>query len=358
MRRRSLLRMFATAPILAACATSVPPAPQPGLRALWVDGFHAGIRSRAECDLLISDARAAGIRMLLVQVRRRSDALFRASPEPVVAELEPRFDPLPYLCTLAHAQNPRIEIHAWLNALVAADEANMLQPGHLATSNGPAARGNAHWLSQTREGTVSQDKLVFFDPGREFGFNPTSVSRFLAGSSQAQPIATDPRWRQWRRDQVSALVRDIATQARAAKPWIKLSAALIPWGDGPVSRAGFANSAPYADVFQDWLAWLDEGLLDIAIPMQYDREADTRQRAWFDRWIAFHKQQRGTRTLLIGLGAFMNTMQETAEQARRAITPLPDGANAQGVCIYSYANAGLAGARLADVARALDATRA
>jgi uncharacterized lipoprotein YddW (UPF0748 family) len=41
-------------------------------RALWVDGFHAGIRSAKEVAQLIEDAKRANVNTLIVQVRRRA----------------------------------------------------------------------------------------------------------------------------------------------------------------------------------------------------------------------------------------------------------------------------------------------
>src|SRR5688572_19219181 len=54
----------------------------PELRALWVDAFHEGIRSPAEADTLIAAARRANINTLIVQVRRRGDALYTKTVEP------------------------------------------------------------------------------------------------------------------------------------------------------------------------------------------------------------------------------------------------------------------------------------
>ena len=82
-------------------------------------------------------------------------------------------------------------------------------------------------------------------------------------------------FRQYRRDTITRLVRSVATQARALRPGIKISAAVFP--DGGESREGIA---------QDWRYWVSEGLLDSVCPMNYtpDRarlELDVRrQLAW------------------------------------------------------------------------------
>ena len=70
---------------------------------------------------------------------------------------------------------------------------------------------------------------------------------------------------------------------QVAKPRIIVSAAVIPWGAPPAGERDFADTAPMQRVFQDWHAWLNDGLIDIAVPMNYARETDDRVRGWFSR---------------------------------------------------------------------------
>src|SRR5262245_61941904 len=63
-------------------------------RALWVDAFHAGIRSPQEADQLVMEAQQSNFNALIVQVRRRGDALYLQSFEPSLedAAYDPTFD--------------------------------------------------------------------------------------------------------------------------------------------------------------------------------------------------------------------------------------------------------------------------
>ncbi|MBK8316033.1 MAG: family 10 glycosylhydrolase [Acidobacteria bacterium] len=75
--------------------------------------------------------------------------------------------------------------------------------------------------------------------GASIGYNQTSVERFnkrygiIAGT---QPAQNDPRWNQWRRDQVTNVVRRIYLNAMAAKPKLKISAALIAFYPGRLRK--------------------------------------------------------------------------------------------------------------------------
>ena len=359
-------------------------------RAFWVDAFHAGIKSPGEIDQLIRDVRAARANAVLVQVRRRGDAYYNRSIEPRAAELrkQPDFDPLAYLIEAAHAARPRIEVHAWLAAMpLATASAPPAAPEHVFHSHGPAAPGEEMWLSVAADGSLAVEDTLSLDPGhpaaaqhivdvvlnlvrsyrvdgihfdriryagQAFGYNPVSLARYAAATgATGTPAPADPAWQAWRRDQLTALMRQIYLEAIALKPKLKVSAATITWGNGPANDAEWQQASALTGVFQDWPGWLRDGILDMAIPMNYDREADARQKVWFDNWIEWEKNHRSGRHLVIGLGAFLNTAQDSATQVRRALAPSVRGMTAQGVAFYSYAVTDKAGVPREDFFRAL-----
>ena len=109
----------------------------PELRALWVDAFHAGIRSPEEAALLVADAKRIHINTLIVQVRRRGDALYTGGLEPPLddANYNPSFDALAHIVERAHAAG--LQVHAWINAMpVWRDEVPPRDARH-ASSSGP-----------------------------------------------------------------------------------------------------------------------------------------------------------------------------------------------------------------------------
>jgi len=67
-----------------------------------------------------------------------------------------------------------------------------------------------------------------------------------------------PQWLDWRRSNITAVVRAVAEQARALKPRLKISAAVFR--DWPRDRD---------NVGQDWKLWCDRGWLDFVCPMDY-----------------------------------------------------------------------------------------
>jgi hypothetical protein len=88
-------------------------------------------------------------------------------------------------------------------------------------------------------------------------------------------------------------------------------------------------------VFQDWKGWLAEGLLDLAVPMNYAREHDDRVRGWFNGWIAWEKRYKAGRLLAIGVGGYLSSPEGVLAQVARVRQP--DGAaRADGVSVFSY----------------------
>ncbi len=351
---------------------------RPEVRALWVDAFHNGIKTPAQVEQLVKDALTGNINTLIVQVRRRGDAYYHRSIEPRTEDpaLQPGFDALQYLIEQAHAN--RIEVHAWLNTLVAWNRATApLDPKHIWNAHGPTATGRANWISYYR--TFDKAKQVwseqlqssyYLDPGhpdlvdytaavylevvknydvdgihldysryagKEWGYNPTSIARYQARyGTTGLPAPDDPQWAAWRREQTANLVRKIYLQAIALKPKLKVSSAVITWGDGPVTEADWERSRAYTEVFQDWRSWLQEGILDLAVPMNYFRDFNPAQQLWYNRWIEWEKDHQYGRQIVIGPGSYAQYIEDTLYQIRRAQSPSNLGNYAAGVSLYTY----------------------
>jgi uncharacterized lipoprotein YddW (UPF0748 family) len=379
----------APAPVSPIPPNSSPLAPAPGslsatsgdasqqFRGLWVDAYRDGFKTRAQVDQLVADARRANINALIVQVRRRGDSFYARSLEPRTEDpdLAPGFDPLAYLIERARAEEPHIEVHAWfiVTTIWGSQTRAPVDRRHVFNQHGPDAVGREDWLSRREDGET-WSRGYFIDPGhpdaaryttdvalnivREYeidglhldyiryperadgmswGYNQVSIDRFNARYGRTgRPPGNDPAWNQWRRDQVTALVRGIYLGALAIKPGVKLSAAVIPWGDGPRTEADWLKTAGYSSVFQDWRAWLEEGILDQVMPMNYFRESAGQGR-YFDNWLAWQRDHAYGRQVIPAVALYLNEPAASISQVKRALAPNPDGPGTAGVALYSYA---------------------
>lgn len=379
--RRSCARALgALLACLALCLPAIAPAaraadqPAEQLRAFWVDALNPGFRNHPQVDELVANALRANANTIFVQMRRHGDARYNQSIEPRAADplLAPpdAFDPLAYLLEKAHLHG--IAVHAWLVISVACRDTDPLRghPGHLCTAHGPASSGAARWTTATYGGAQVGD-LDFGHPeavrhieqvvlhllrnypaldgihydyirfgGADHGYNQVSVERFNRATSRPlnqRPAPDDPAWSQWRRDRVTELVRRLYIRIKALNPRVQVSAATITWGGlGSYHPDDWPNSAAYSRVFQDWRAWLEEGILDFAVPMHYFAEGDAQTRGWYDGWLAWDRGHTGRRAIVAGVGAWLNSAEQNSAQIARALAPAADGGALAGVALFSY----------------------
>jgi uncharacterized lipoprotein YddW (UPF0748 family) len=160
-----------------------------------------------------------------------------------------------------------------------------------------------------------------FGVGLDFGYGAASRARFRAETGRVAPfedsIANANAWDDWRRDRVTEVVERVAGAARSQRPDIELSAAVWAYAD----RA-------YLAIFQDWRGWLDEHLIDFAVPMAYTLD---------DRLLRYVATGAvhgvGGDRVWIGLGAwlFESTPERAADQLAFARSLDPAG-----VSLFSY----------------------
>jgi uncharacterized lipoprotein YddW (UPF0748 family) len=94
-------------------------------------------------------------------------------------------------------------------------------------------------------------------------------------------------WLDWRRANITAVVKAVSEQARAVRPRVKISAAVFR--NWTMDRDG---------VGQDWKLWCERGYLDFVCPMDY-----TESDAQFDTWVPTQKQWAGKVPVYPGIGA-------------------------------------------------------
>jgi len=342
-------------------------AAEPELRGWWVDTFHAGLRNANEVAQLVAHARAGNFNALFVEVRKRGDAYYHSAFEPKASDVSPQsFDPLAELLRLAHDTSggkQRLEVHAWIVTYNIWNSQNGQppQPTH-------PYRRHPEWLTQNNAGAKWDGANYAFDPahpdvqehtfnvaldlvtryaidglhfdyvryaGREWGYHPVALERFrrIYGRT-GTPLPEDLLWRQFRRDQVTALVRRVYLATAAVKPAVKVSAATITFAPGITSTAQWTSSAAYTDVLQDWRAWMQEGILDLNVPMAYFRQPQNG--ADWNAWSTFAKNHRYQRHVALGAANYLNTPADSLRQLRSTRTAATLGP-ADGMVLYSYA---------------------
>ena len=356
---------------------------RPELRAFWADGFSDGFKTPEQVETLLQRLHDAHCNAIFAQMRKGGDAYYLSRYEPWASDNPQHFDALACLVQRAHAMAPPIQVHAWINTC-AVGKGKSLPTTHVAQLHSeylsvnpdndpddkeaykidPGCPDAAEWtfrlyLDVVRHYDVDGVHFDFVRYGaKNWGYNPVSVARFqqamtrqkrrykrIAGTPQPDP--NDPNWKQWRRDQVTALVRKVYAHIASVNPKVVVSAATICWASGPKNQGEWnRKSAAMNRVFQDWRGWQEEGILDLACPMTYF-QANTHtewQRAWSD-WIKAHQYGRAS---TVAVGTWMNPIGDSFKLMQIARESDRRGRRPYGVLLYSYAGTNVSDARDAD----------
>lgn len=297
------------------------------LRGAWVTSWDNGFFTPDQVDATIAAAKQAGLNALFIEVRKFADAYYDSKIEPLGSGVPKGFDPLAYTIEKAHAEG--MQVHAWVVVYRAwcGAKPGPKDPNHIInkhpdwvmlSKDGKNWAGEGIYLDpgvpEAREYIVS----VFEDiakrynvdgiqydyvryPGRDWGYSSSALRRYYAETgATTKPATDDPKWLAWKRDQVTALVKLAHDRIKAANPNIVISASTICYGSCPDD---FTRSSAYAHVCQDWKKWMEEGLIDVNIPMNYKPETTDAMKALFRKWTDNSGKWRGKGIVYQGIDA-------------------------------------------------------
>lgn len=257
---------------------------------------------RAAMDQLFSDALAANVQTIFMQVYRANQSWFpsRTADESPYQECRKTLgeDPLGLFINKAHAN--AIQVHAWFNVLslsrndqapllskygwdiltrnretktslwdYAVDNQLFLEPGD------PNVRAELITiLEELLKGYpgldgVQFDYIRYPDSTPFYGHTPVNEARFKKSSAGKKIVDSDPEWKEWKRNQVTELLQRMVIKARVLSPNLRISTTSCT----PFVRA-------YEECFQNWPSWVNSGLIDFVTVMAYARDP-----AEFDRYV-------------------------------------------------------------------------
>jgi uncharacterized lipoprotein YddW (UPF0748 family) len=337
------LRKLATLSLLTLLLCNPPPLEASEFRGLYVDAFHPGFKSHEEVTQMVATAKEGNFNALIVQVRKRGDAYYNSQIEPKALDIEADYDPLADIVTQAHAAG--LQVHAWVAVYEVKYESKWasIPAGHV-TDEHP------DWLTASKDGTESLNNgRVSLDPGvpavqdhiasviadiannyavdgihmegakylgMDSGYNSISLSLFQAETNRSDiPPFDDTEWCEWRRSQITKLLRRVKAGLAITRPCCVLSASAMMPSPATASKI----------CFQDWDRWVSEGIVDFVVPMLYVESSTT------SKEVTDLLQYRHARHMYIGVGVFQLPKETSLQQIADAST-----AGANGVALFSY----------------------
>ena len=270
-------------------------------------------KQKEELIKILDELKAANFNTILFQTRMRGDVSYRSDYEPYGAiftgktDTSPGYDPLAFAIEECHKRG--MECHAWMVAIPLGSKRQVaslgkqsvtqkrkdicvpykneyfLNPGHPATKE--------YLMKLTRE-VVSRYDVdgVHYDYLRY----PERASKF-PDNYDFKKYGKGRSLDQWRRDNITEIVRYIYNGVKEIKPWVKVSTSPIgKYRD--TSRYSSRGWNAYDIVYQDPQGWLNEGIQDQIYPMMYFRGNN------FYPFALDWQEQSNDRHVIPGLGIY------------------------------------------------------
>lgn len=302
------------------------PAPKHEVRGVWLTTLSGldwprqkatnaeGIRRQKEelCTLL-DQMRLCGVNTVFFQTRIRGSVVYPSRIEPWDVCLtgkydqSPGYDPLAYAIAECHRRG--MELHAWVVAVPCFKTAVARKMGKRSLIHthpemikrhadqyylDPGLPGTAEYLSSICTEIASQYDIdgIHLDYIRY----PERAQSFPDASTHRKYGRKQPR-DEWRRANITRIVRQVHTDVKRLKPWVRISCS--PVGKhADVSRQSARGWSAWGTVYQEAQAWLHQGIMDMLCPMMYFRDEH------FFPFAADWQEQSHGRTVVPGLGIY------------------------------------------------------
>ena len=279
----------------------------------------------------MDELKKANFNTILLQTRLRNDVIYPSKIEMFSEEMtgkmgkDPGYDPLAFAIEECHKRG--MEIHAWVVAIPLGSDRIIREMGKNSITKkhremcihynrywylDPGHPETKKYLSSIVEEIISNydidginlDYIRYPDRSKRFP-DQRSFRKYGKGKSLAQ----------WRRDNITDIVREVYKTVKQHKPWIKVGSSPLGKYDD-LTRYSSKGWNAYNTVYQEAQDWLKEGIQDIVLPMLYYREEN------FYPFALDWQENSNGRTVVPGLGIYFLDPKEgnwTLQDAKQQI---------------------------------------
>ena len=244
-------------------------------------------RQKEELCKQLDMLKEANFNTVLFQTRLRGDVIYPSIYETFAESLagktgrNPGYDPLKFAIEECHKRG--MEIHAWMVCIPAGNDRQVkllgkqsvvkkkptmcihfkrawyLDPGNPETAKYLAAIAKEITMNYDIDG-IHLDYIRYPENAENFPDGKT-FRKYGKGKTISQ----------WRRDNITSIVREIYNDVKLIKPWVKVSSSPVgKYND--TRRYSSKGWNAYNAVYQDAKLWLKTGIHDAIFPMMYFRD--------------------------------------------------------------------------------------
>ncbi|MCR8894426.1 glycoside hydrolase family 10 protein [Bacteroides sp. ET336] len=244
-------------------------------------------RQKEELCKQLDMLKEANFNTVLFQTRLRGDVIYPSIYETFAESLagktgrNPGYDPLKFAIEECHKRG--MEIHAWMVCIPAGNDRQVkllgkqsvvkkkptmcihfkrawyLDPGNPETAKYLAAIAKEISMNYDIDG-IHLDYIRYPENAENFPDGKT-FRKYGKGKTISQ----------WRRDNITSIVREIYNDVKLIKPWVKVSSSPVGKYDD-TRRYSSKGWNAYNAVYQDAKLWLKTGIHDAIFPMMYFRD--------------------------------------------------------------------------------------
>lgn len=244
-------------------------------------------RQKEELCKQLDMLKEANFNTVLFQTRLRGDVIYPSIYETFAESLagktgrNPGYDPLKFAIEECHKRG--MEIHAWMVCIPAGNDRQVkllgkqsvvkkkptmcihfkrawyLDPGNPETAKYLAAIAKEITMNYDIDG-IHLDYIRYPENAENFPDGKT-FRKYGKGKTISQ----------WRRDNITSIVREIYNDVKRIKPWVKVSSSPVGKYDD-TRRYSSKGWNAYNAVYQDAKLWLKTGIHDAIFPMMYFRD--------------------------------------------------------------------------------------
>ena len=270
-------------------------------------------RQKQELIDILDRLKAIHINTVLLQTRVRGSVIYPSKIEPWDVALtgqygmDPGYDPLQFAIDECHKRG--MELHAWVVTIPAYKVAQTKQMGktgiHAKKANLIKKHNDQYYLDPGQPGTADYLVEICSEIVRNYDVDglhfdyiryPENAGSFPDGDSYKK-YGNGRNKAQWRRNNVTHIVRSIYQRVKTLKPWVRISSS--PVGKfRDTQRFSARGWNCYDAVYQDAQGWLREGIHDALYPMMYFKGNN------FYPFAADWREQDNGRFVAPGLGIY------------------------------------------------------